>query len=168
MRLSLIAAVARNGVIGRDNDLPWRLSADLRHFRQLTTGHPIVMGRKTWESIGRPLPGRRNIVLSRDPDFVADGAEVFPALDEALGAVAEEEEVFIIGGAALYAGALPRADRLHLTRVDAEVEGDVHFPEFDGDRWVCVSRESHPADERNEYAYAFEVWEPRYSDRHGD
>lgn len=161
MRLSLIVAVARNGVIGRDNELPWRLSADLRHFKRLTTGHPIVMGRRTWESIGRPLPGRRNVVLSRDPAFAAEGVEVFRGLEQALEALQGAEEVFVIGGAAIYAMALPRADRVYLTRVEAEVEGDTRFPDLDPAHWRRVAREEHRADERNELPYSFEIWEPR-------
>src|SRR5690606_3145196 len=126
----IVAAVARNGVIGRDNGLPWRLKADLQHFRALTMGHPIVMGRKTWESLGRPLPGRRNMVVSRDPLFRADGAEVFPTPQAAIAAAADEH-VFVIGGAQLYRATLPLADRLVLTEIRADVPGDAHFPPFD-------------------------------------
>jgi len=145
MRLSLIAAVAANGVIGRAGGLPWRIPADLRHFKAVTLGKPVIMGRKTWQSIGRPLPGRRNIVVSRDARFVAEGAEVAASLDAALAAVADAEEAMVIGGAAIYAEALPRADRLYLTEVHADVEGDVYFPEFDRAAWRETAREDHPA-----------------------
>jgi len=164
MRLSLIAAVALNGVIGRDNDLPWRLSADLRHFKRLTTGHPIVMGRRTHESIGRPLPDRRNLVLSRDPAFVPRGVEIHRSLEAALAAVQDSAEAFVIGGAALYAATLPIADRIYLTRVQAHVEGDTYFPEIDQRRWCCTESETHEADAANEFPFAFEVWERRVRD----
>jgi len=150
----LVAAVARNGVIGRDNGLPWRLKADLAHFKRTTMGHPIVMGRKTWESLGRPLPGRRNIVVTRNADYRAEGAEVFTDIDTALAA-AGTGTVCIIGGAELYRQVLDRADRLVLTEVAADVEGDAHFPEFDRDTFVEVAREAHPADADNEHDYAF-------------
>ncbi len=151
MRISLIVAVADNGVIGVDGDLPWRLSADLRRFKALTVGHTVVMGRKTHESIGRPLPHRRNLVLSRRPDYRAEGCEVFADLPSAIEAAraAGESELFVIGGAAVYAEALPLADRLHLTRVRMEPEGDTRFPAL-GDGWTEQSREEVPADERNE------------------
>ena len=122
----LIAAVARNGTIGRDNELPWRLKADLQHFRALTLGHPILMGRKTWESLGRPLPGRRNLVVSRDPGFRAEGAECFADPAAAIAAAGEAPTLFVIGGAQLYAQLLPHADRLELTEVHADIDGDAH------------------------------------------
>lgn len=135
-RVSLIAAVARNGVIGRDNALPWHLPEDLKHFRTLTIGHPVIMGRRTYQSIGRPLPGRRNMIISRDPRFRADGCETFPSLERALEACAHTtDEVFIIGGAQLYAHALPAAQRLYLTEIDRDVPGDTCFPSFDRQRW---------------------------------
>lgn len=153
--LVLIAAVARNGVIGRDNALPWRLKADLARFRALTLGHPVLMGRKTWESLGRPLPGRRNLVLTRQPGHVAQGAEVFASPDAALAAVAGARRVFVIGGAEIYRALLPRADTLLLTEVDAEVEGDARFPAFARAHFREISRERHPADADNEYAVEF-------------
>ncbi len=159
MRLSLIAALADNGVIGRDNGLPWRLPADLRHFKALTMGKPILMGRRTCESIGRPLPGRHNIVLSRDPAFRAEGCTVVRSVDEALAAAAGSDELMVIGGAQLYALLLDRADRLYLTLVHAEVEGDARFPEFDRDAWREIGREDFAADENNEYDYSFVVLE---------
>ncbi len=153
--LSIIVAMAKNRVIGRDNQLPWHLPADLRHFKQTTMGHPIIMGRKTYESIGRPLPGRQNIVITRNPDFQAEGCLVVHSLQEALAAVPEAEEVFIIGGASLYREALPLADRIYLTLVDAEVEGDTFFPELDASEWQEVRRETFAPDEKNPFGYAF-------------
>ncbi|MBS0543675.1 MAG: dihydrofolate reductase [Proteobacteria bacterium] len=151
----LIAAVARSGVIGRDNALPWRLKADLQHFRAVTLGHPLLMGRKTWESLGRPLPGRRNMVISRSPEFRADEAEVFPSADAALAAVGEHEKVFVIGGAEVYRLTLPVADRLMLTEVWADVAGDAHFPPIDSTRFIEERREPHEADADNEHAFDF-------------
>jgi len=149
----LIAAVARNGVIGRDNGLPWRLKGDMRFFRESTTGHTVVMGRKTWDSLGRPLPLRRNVVVTRNPAFRAEGVEVVGSLDAAL-AIAGEGPIFVIGGAELYRQALPRADRLLITEVDAEVEGDARFPDFDRAAFVETARASHPADPDNDYPFS--------------
>jgi dihydrofolate reductase len=134
VRLSIVAAVARGGVIGRDNAIPWRIPEDARHFRELTMGHPVVMGRRTWDSLPdryRPLPGRRNVVLSRDPDWQAPGAERAGSLDEALRLLNDEPRVFVIGGGDVYAAALPLADDLVVTEVDADVDGDTLFPPFD-------------------------------------
>jgi len=159
MELSVIVALARNGVIGRDGGLPWHLPADLKRFRAITMGKPIVMGRRTHVSIGRVLPGRRNIVLSRDTDFTAPGCEVYASLHAALAALGDVPETMIVGGAALYAEALPRAARLYLTEVDAEIAGDVHFPAIDRGAWHEVAREAHAADAANPYAYCFRVLE---------
>jgi len=156
--LTLIVAKARNGVIGRDNALPWRLPEDLAHFKRTTMGAPVIMGRKTWDSIGRPLPGRRNIVVSRNPALQLAGAEVAPSLEEAQRLCVGVEQVFLIGGAQLYAEALPSADRLVVTEIDAEVEGDAHFPPIDQSRWVETARESHHS-ETNGFDYAFVVYE---------
>lgn len=150
----LIAAVARNGVIGRDNALPWRLKADLAHFRAATVGHPVLMGRKTWESLGRPLPGRRNIVVTRDPTYAASGAEVFPSLDAALAATGTTK-VFVIGGAEIYRQTLQRADTLVLTEVGADVSGDAFFPAFDRAHFIETRRETHAADADNELPFDF-------------
>lgn len=156
--VALIAAVARNGAIGHDNGLPWRLSGDLQFFKRTTLGKPVVMGRKTYESIGRPLPGRDNIVISRNPEWRADGVECVPSLELALqrarqsAAAGGVGEVMVIGGAQIYRQALPLAARLYLTEVDAEVAGDAFFPEL-GDCWVETSRECYPASERDEYNY---------------
>ena len=140
-RLTIIAAVARNGVIGRDGDLPWRLPEDLRHFKRTTSGHPIIMGRATWESIGRPLPRRQNVVVTRQHGYSAPGCSVVHSLDEALAlAWAEDAEPFVIGGAGLYAAALPLASRLVITEVHREVEGDTWFPPFDRAQFREVDR----------------------------
>lgn len=146
MRIVIIAALSSNRVIGRDNDLPWRISADLKRFKALTTGHSIVMGRKTWDSIGFPLPKRRSIVLTRDAEFAAPGAEVVHTVDDALAAAGEDDDVFIIGGAQIYTLTLPRATHLELTHVDAEIAGDTFFPEVDWSQWQEVASESGPAD----------------------
>lgn len=151
----LIAAVARNGVIGKDNALPWRLKADLVRFKSLTTGHPILMGRKTWESLGRPLPGRRNLVVTRDPDYCANGAEVFGDLASVIAAVADTERLFVIGGADIYRQVLARADRLLLTEVWAEIDGDTHFPPIDTTVFEEIRREAHSADAHNQFDYDF-------------
>jgi dihydrofolate reductase len=147
--------MARHGVIGRDGGLPWHLPADLKRFRNITMGKPIVMGRRTHESIGRALPGRRNIVLSRELGYQAQDCEIFDSLDAALAALRDEAEVMIVGGAALYAEALARADCLYLTDVDAELSGDVHFPDFDRAVWREVECEPHLADASHAYNYCF-------------
>ena len=140
-RLAVIVAVAPNGVIGRDGDLPWRLPEDLKHFRRTTLGHAVVMGRATWESIGKPLPKRRNIVVTRNRDYMADGAEVAHSLPEALAlAWQSDPEPFVIGGASLYAEALPQATRLELTEVHEEVDGDTFFPGYDEGQFSEISR----------------------------
>ena len=150
----LIAAVAENGVIGRDNALPWRLKADLAHFKATTSGHPVLMGRKTWESLGRPLPGRRNLVVTRDPAYSASGAEVFVSPEAALAA-AGATKVFVIGGAEIYRQLLGRADVLMLTEVCAHVDGDARFPDFDRSQFVEKTRTPHAADADNEFPFAF-------------
>ena len=147
----IVAAVARNGVIGRGGVLPWRLRSDLRHFRRLTTGHAVLMGRKTWESLGRPLPDRRNVVVSHDPSFTAPGAEVYPSLEAARAALEAEPVVFVIGGAQIYRQTLPFADRLVITEVDAEPQGDAFFPEWDRRRFAEVGRQALPLEESDEY-----------------
>ncbi|MCJ2141830.1 dihydrofolate reductase [Methylobacterium sp. E-066] len=155
--VSLVAAVARNGVIGRDNGLAWHLSSDLKRFKALTMGKPMLMGRRTWASIGRPLPGRRTLVLTRDRGFRAEGAETVHDWDAALAAAAGPE-LMVVGGAEIYALALTHADRLHLTEVEAEPEGDVRFPAFDRAAFRETFREAHPAGPRDEHAFAFVDW----------
>ena len=161
MRIALIAAMAGGGVIGRDGELPWKLPADLRRFRQLTTGHHVIMGRKTHESIGRALPERTNLVLSRRADYEAAGCTILTSLDAALEYArgAGEAEAFVIGGAAVYRMALPKADRLYLTEIDAEIPGDVHFPTFDRSQWRSVTSSQHEADAHHEYGFTMEMLE---------
>jgi dihydrofolate reductase len=151
--LVLIAAVADNGVIGRAGALPWRLPEDLKRFRRLTLGKTVLMGRKTWDSLGKPLDGRANWVLTRDAGFAAPGATVFADLDQALAAA--EGELMVIGGAELYRQTLPRARRLELTQVHARVEGDTYFPAYASADWRETAREEHPADQRHAHSYSF-------------
>lgn len=163
-RIALIWAMARNRVIGRNNTLPWRLPADMRHFRELTTGHPVLMGRRTFESLGRPLPNRTNIVVTSDRLYTAQGCLVAHSLDEAFALAVphlppNDPEIFVIGGAQLYTQLLPRADRLYLTLVETEVEGDAWFPEFDQTNWQETLRLTHSADEKNPYACVFQTLE---------
>jgi dihydrofolate reductase len=158
-RISLIWAMARNRVIGRDNKLPWHLPADLQHFKQLTLDKPIVMGRKTWESLPGLLPKRRHIVVTRQSDYDAEGAETAPDLESAIALAGEVEEVMIVGGATLYEQALPLADRLYMTLVEAHIEGDALFPEFDMDAWEVIDETTAPADEKNRYGLTFQTLE---------
>jgi dihydrofolate reductase len=163
MLVSIIAAVAENGVIGRSGQLPWHLSNDLRRFKQLTMGHTVIMGRRTWESIGRPLPGRQMIVVSRQPNYQIDAADVrvVATLIEALqvGQAAGDDEVFVIGGAELYRAALPMADRLYLTRVHADVIGDTYFPSIPRDAFsVSISIECD-GDSKNDHPHTFQIYE---------
>lgn len=154
-RVSIIVAADQQGGIGRNGGLPWHLPEDLKHFKALTLGKPIVMGRRTWDSIGRPLPGRRSLVVSRQPGFAAAGAEVFDSLEAALRAAADAQETCVIGGAEIYRQALPHADVIHLTRVHAVVDADTHFPRLDPGEWQEVAREDRAADERHAHAFSF-------------
>jgi len=165
MRLAMIAAQSQNRVIGNNNKLPWYLPEDLKYFKRVTLGKPIIMGRKTFESIGRPLPGRTNIIITRNPDWTHDGAGVRVVhslqqaieLAESLALVNGFEESLVIGGAEIYALALPQADRLYLTQVHAEVQGDAHFPPLDPSQWQEMAREDFSAIEPNPYDYSFIV-----------
>ncbi len=159
MRLSLIVAVSENNVIGRNGDLPWRLSADLKRFKRLTMGHHIVMGRRTFESIGRLLPGRITVVLSRNPDFSADGVIAVSDVDEALLRIAGDNEAFIIGGAQLYRWTLHRVARMYVTTVHADVDGDTLFPPVDWSQWTLLEDVRFPADEKNDHDYSFRVYD---------
>ena len=164
MILSIIVAMDEAGVIGRDNELPWHLPDDLRRFKATTMGHVLVMGRRTWESIGRVLPGRRFIVLTRNPAFRApSGVDVAPTLERALAMAPDAERVFVIGGAAVYRDALPLADELIVTHVHATVQGDVTFPAVAWERWTPVDEQFHPADQR--HAHAFTVRRYRRAER---
>lgn len=159
MTASLIVAISTNGVIGREGGLPWRLSTDLRRFKALTMGHHLIMGRRTWDEVGKPLPGRRTVVVTRNPDLALPaGVLLADSVEQALQLAKSDEEPFIAGGAEIYRLSMPLAGRLYLTRVHAEVEGDTFFePELDG--WNLVSSEDHPAGERDDHAVTFEVWE---------
>lgn len=160
MIVSAIVAAAENGVIGDGADIPWRLSNDLKYFKRTTLNHHVIMGRKTYESMGRPLPKRTNVVLSRDPFYIGTGIVVARSLEEGLQIALDngEEEVFIIGGGEIYRQSLPYLDKIYRTRVLASPAGDVFFPELPEGVWELVSTESHTADEKNEYDYTFEVW----------
>ena len=166
VKLALIAAMARNRVIGRDNAMPWHLPEDLRYFKAKTLGKPIVMGRKTFDSLGRPLPGRTNIVVSRQADLTLDGAQVFASIDDALNAARQQaqadgvDEVMVIGGDNLYRQTLERADRIYLTRIDSEPEGDAWFPDFDEQAWTLASEQAVAAGEGYP-AHVYQVLERR-------
>jgi dihydrofolate reductase len=159
--IALVAAAASNDVIGADNRLPWHLPADLKHFKQVTLGKPVIMGRKTFESIGRPLPGRTNIVISRTPGYAAPGCRVVASVDQALAEAGDSDEVMIIGGAALYAACLSRATRIYLTRIHHEFPGDARFPALDMAQWRETERRDCRADDKNPYAHSFVVLERR-------
>ncbi|WP_269618640.1 dihydrofolate reductase [Zhongshania sp. BJYM1] len=162
--VSLIVAMAKNRVIGVNNQLPWHLPADLKHFKATTMSKPIIMGRKTWESIGRPLPGRSNIVVSRQEDYVAAGAEVVATVDDALALARREalsrglDEVFIIGGETIYRQALPEVDQMYVTEVDVELDGDAWFPEIELNEWEEVSRECYPVTPEVSPGFCFVTW----------
>ena len=162
MRLTAVVAATENDVIGRNNGMPWHLPADLAHFKAITLGHPVLMGRRTFEAIGRPLPGRRNLVLSRSPDFTVPGVDVVHTLEAAIAAAGDVPELMVIGGAALYTLALPRTDRVHLTRLHMTLDGDAYFPALPESQWREVSRSPRrPADERNACDMTFLVLERR-------
>lgn len=154
--LSMIVAHANNRIIGKDNDMPWHLPADLAYFKKTTLGKPVVMGRKTYESIGRPLPGRKNIVISRDKNYQAEGITTVTSVEEALKQAGDVEEVMVIGGGAIYHHCLPAADRLYVTNIHAEIEGDTQFPDYDTKNdWQLVQSEKYSADEKNAFDLDF-------------
>jgi len=162
MTISIIAAVASNNIIGRDNKLPWHMPADLKWFKRLTMGHHVLMGRKTFEEFRKPLPGRVNVVATRNPNWSADGVAIARSVDEAISKAeaAGDAEIFIIGGAEIFAQVLHRADRMYITRIHAEPEGDTFFPEFDDvNEWKLVDAEHCEADEKNAYPYSFLTYE---------
>jgi len=156
--ISLIVAASENGVIGKDGDMPWRLSADLKNFKKITSGHTIIMGRKTWDSIQRLLPGRTTVIVTRKTDFEVEGAIVVNSLEAALTAT-DDDSPFVVGGAEIYRLALPHVSRIYFTRVHAEVDGDTFMPEIDFSQWRKVESVSHKADQKNSQDYTFEVWE---------
>ncbi len=161
MKISLIVAASANGVIGASGELPWHLPDDFRFFKQVTMGKPIVMGRRTWESIGRPLPGRQNIVITRQSGYEATGASVVDSPEAAVEAAEGADEIMIIGGGEIYRRFLPLADRVYLTRVEADVEGDTFFPTLGEAEWTVESSERHEADERHAYAFTFRTYRRR-------
>ena len=168
MRVSIIVAVAENGVIGRDNDLPWHLPADLRHFKRLTMGHLLVMGRKTFDSLGRALPGRTIVVISRRPQADSEGIRWAGSLEQAIDVAEADDEVFIAGGAEIYRRALAIASRIYVTRIHGEVEGDTRFPPFDESQWDVTCEEHHPADERHAFPLSFLTLDRRADPRQAD
>jgi dihydrofolate reductase len=163
--LSMIVATADNNIIGKDNDMPWHLPADLAYFKKVTLGKPIIMGRKTYESIGRALPGRRNIVISRDENYNADGIDTVTSVEQALALVNgsngndEAEEIMVIGGGAIYKHCLSNADRLYVTHIKATIDGDTQFPNYDDGTWQKISSELRPCDEKNAYDLDFCVYQ---------
>ena len=159
MRLSIIAAMSANRVIGSHNDLPWRLPADLKRFKSLTMGHHLIMGRKTFESIGQPLPGRTTVVITHQTGYAPEGVLVAHSVEQALQMAAGDDEVFVAGGAQIYQLLFPRADRLYLTSIHEEFEGDTDFPEFEESDWQLNSEEKHEPDEKNLYPYTFLIYE---------
>lgn len=161
MIVSLLLAASENNVIGKDNQLPWHLPDDLKYFKNLTWGLPILMGRKTFDSIGKPLPGRKSIVITRDRDWHHDGVEVVHSIEEAIKKAKElgAKEIFVIGGAEIFKSSLPFANRIYLTRIHYVFEGDVFFPEVDAERWDCTSERFCAADEKNAYDHTYQVWE---------
>lgn len=155
MKISIIVAAATNNVIGRDGELPWRLPEDLKRFKQLTIGKPVIMGRLTYESIGKPLPDRRNIVLSARKGLSIDGCEVVHTPDAAIRLAGDAEEVMVIGGGGVYSQMLPMADRIYMTRIDATFDGDTFFPELNDDEWQVVDCVDFPADESRQFGFSF-------------
>jgi dihydrofolate reductase len=155
MIISIVVAIANNWVIGRNNALPWNLPADMEHFRKLTSGKPVIVGQKTYESIGKPLPGRTNIIITLNKNYTANGCLIVHSIEESLAAAKDFEEVMVIGGASIYEQFLPLADRLYLTLIDANIEGDTFFPEFDYSDWNEVERVKNEPDKENIYPYTF-------------
>ena len=159
MKISMIAAMANNRIIGKDNDMPWHLPADLKHFKAVTLGKPVIMGRRTYESIGRLLPGRDNIIITRNEKYAVDGAIMATSPEHALELAGEVEEVMIIGGGKIYLDFLPRADRLYLTHIDLDVDGDTQFPDYEnGASWEVAESTSFSPDETNKYHYQFVIY----------
>lgn len=159
MTVAIIVAMDEQRLIGKDNDLPWKISADLQYFRRTTMGKPLIMGRNTHESIGRALPGRQNIVITSQHDYQAEGCDVVPSVEAALALCDDAEEKMIMGGASLYQQTLPLADKLYLTQVHARLEGDTWFPEWSEQDWQLIHSEDHQADEKNEFDYSFQLYQ---------
>lgn len=161
MIISLIVAVSRNGVIGKKNKLPWHLSSDLKRFKEITMGKPVIMGRKTFESIGKPLPGRLNIILTCKKEFQDNEVKIAGSVEDALSLVDDHKEVMIIGGDSVYRQFLPIVSRIYLTLIEAEIEGDSFFPDINQDDWIEIFREQHSQDDKNDHSYTFLVYEKR-------
>jgi dihydrofolate reductase len=167
--ISIVVAVSKNGVIGKNNDLPWNLPTDRKHFKEITIGKPVIMGRKTFDSIlsrlGKPLPERKNIVITRQEDYKAEGVTIAHSIGEALKLFRNETEVFVIGGSEIYKEALPFTDRIYLTQVETEIDGDARFPDVSVDNWTLKKAEAHKRDEKNEFDYTFLIYErkPAYA-----
>lgn len=161
MILSAIVAISNNDVIGKDNELPWYLPADLKYFKKITINHPVIMGRKSYEAIGQPLPKRTNIVLTRDPYYLSSNILVAHSLEEALALAydLDSEEVFVIGGAMIFESCFPFLDRLYITEIHAYFEGDTYFPEWKREEWTLISEENHSSDKKNEFDYSFKIYE---------
>jgi dihydrofolate reductase len=157
MIISLIAAIGKNRVIGKNNSLPWKLPADMKRFRELTTGKPIIMGRKTFESIGKPLPNRTNIIITHDQNYKAEGCIIAHSIEEALKAAESNKEVMIIGGSQIYKEFLPKANKMYLTLIDADFDGNAYFPEYKVEEWKETAYEEHERDKDNQYSYTFVV-----------
>jgi dihydrofolate reductase len=158
--ISLLVAMDKNQLIGKDNDLPWRLPADLAYFKRVTMGHPIIMGRKTYDSIGRPLPGRENIIVTRDTSYEAEGCKVIHSIEEIVKMNEQtDQELFVIGGAEIFKEILPHSDRLYITEINEVFDGDTYFPAFDKAEWKVISKEQGIKDEKNPYDYTFLVYE---------
>ena len=161
-QLHLIVAHARNGVIGKENKLPWYLPEDLKNFKRTTLGKPVIMGRKTWESLGRPLPGRRNIVITRQKDYVAEGATVVSDLQAAIEAVSDAPVAFIMGGAQVYKEALPQVEVAHITYLNADFEGDAYFESLNPNEWTLTEEESFPATDAHPFSYSFRIYSRKH------
>ncbi len=159
--LSIIVAVSENNVVGKENKLPWKLSADLRRLKSLTMGHHIIMGRKTWESLGRPLPGRINVIITSDKNYIAEGGVVVHSLKEALTVSSFDDEIFIFGGGKIFKEAMPQVQKIYMTKVHSIIEGDIYFPVFNMKEWNETAREDFKADEKNQYDYSFVILERR-------
>jgi len=155
--MEIVVAMTNNNVIGQDGDMPWHLPTDLAHFKKLTSQHVVVMGRRTWESIGRPLPNRLNIIVSRQSNYIAKGGVVVHSLEEATS-TAGDRRIFVIGGGQIYKEALPLSSHLHITRIETTLVGDTSFPEVDSSIWACQNSVNRPADDKNQYELNFEIW----------
>ena len=163
MTISLVVAAAQNDAIGKDGKIPWHLPNDMKHFKNITWGMPVIMGRKTFESLGKPLAGRKNIAITRQPEWKAEGVVIVKNLEDALFVAKQTDakEVFVIGGGEIYRLAFEKTKRIYLTSVKAETEGDTFFPELNPDEWYLVSEDNHEADDKHKYAYSFQVWEKK-------